>query len=206
MLMKTRTALIVCGSAVLVLAAATQVFGQNDDNTVYPYVPFDHKTISYLEPSGNDPVALLENRLQAGQAKLEYDPKWGYLPSVLKNLGINSDSQVLVFSKTSFQSPLISPAKPRALFFNDEVAVGSVQGGEVLELVSLDVKQGTQFYTLPVRKSEHPSFLRRTMECLNCHLSPGTLNVSGLLIASSYTGPDGSPAFRGTQDIIDHRS
>jgi len=193
-------------SAVLVLVATRQISGQNEDNTVFPFIPFDHKAIDYLESPVNDPVALLEKRIQAGQAKLDYDPRWGYLPSVLKNLGLNTDSQVLVFSKTSFQSPMISPAKPRALFFNDEVAVGSVQGGEVLELVSLDPKQGTQFYSLPVRKSEHPSFLRRTMECLNCHLSPGTLNIAGLLIASSYTGPDGNPAFRGAQDIIDHRS
>jgi len=206
MRINTRTTLSICGSAVLVLVAARQIFGQNDDNTVYPFLPFDHRAINYLESPVNDPVALLEKRLQTGQAKLEYDAKWGYLPSVLKNLGLNTDSQVLVFSKTSFQSPMISPAKPRALFFNDEVAVGSVQGGEVLELVSLDPKQGTQFYSLPVRKSDHPSFLRRTMECLNCHLSPGTLNIAGLLIASSYTAPDGNPAFRGAQDIIDHRS
>jgi hypothetical protein len=48
--------------------------------------------------------------------------------------------------------------------------------------------------------------MRRTTECLNCHLSPGTLNIPGLLITSSYTGADGTPAFRGAQDITDHRT
>jgi hypothetical protein len=179
---------------------------RDDDNATYPYIPFDHPALAYAEPTGNDPVARLEKRLQTGQAKLEYDAKWGYLPSVLKNLAVNVDSQMLVFSKTSFQSPRIAPPTPRALYFNDEVSVGSVQHGEVLEFVALDHEQGVQFYSLDIRKSDHPSFLRRTTECLNCHLSPGTLNIPGLLITSSYTAADGTPAFRGAQDITDHRT
>src|SRR5580700_6380393 len=44
------------------------------------------------------------------------------------------------------------------------------------------------------------------MVCMQCHVSPGTLNVPGLLITSSYPGADGTPAFRGAQDITDHRT
>lgn len=204
--MKIRTVSFVAAGALLMLVGSGRVSGQDDDNTTYPYLPFDHAAITYAEHPVNDPVARLEKRLQAGQAKLEFDPKWGYLPSVLKNLGVNIDSQILVFSKTSFQSPRIAPPTPRALYFNDEIAVGTVQRGEVLEFVSLDPAQGVQFYSLDVRKSDRPSFLRRTTECLNCHLSPGTLNIPGLLITSSYTGADGTPAFRGAQDITDHRT
>ena len=205
--MKTRTKLF-AAIIPLVLAGGSRVWGQtvSDDNATYPYVPFDHATIAYDKAPGTDPVGLLEQKLQSGEAKLEYDPKFGYLPSVLKHLGVSIDSQVLVFSKTSFQSPRISPAAPRALFFNDTVSVGSVQRGDVLEFVSLDRNQAVQFYSLDVRKTEKPSFLRRTTECLNCHLSPGTLNIPGMLIASSYTSADGTPAFRGAQDITDHRT
>ena len=202
--MTLRTALF--ANAILFLTGAVQVFGQNDDNVNFPYVPFDHKAIGYDTAPGTDPVGMLEKKLQSGQAKLDFDPKYGYLPSVLKHLGVNIDSQLLVFSKTSFQSPRISPATPRALYFNDSVAVGTVQRGDVLEFVSFDKNQAVQYYSLDVRKSDKPSFLRRTTECLNCHLSPGTLNIPGLLIASSYTASDGTPAFRGAQDITDHRS
>ncbi|MSO21444.1 MAG: hypothetical protein EXQ56_13505 [Acidobacteria bacterium] len=191
---------------ILILSGCLRLLGQTDDNTTYPYLPFDHATINYDAAPGTDPVGLLEKRLQSGHAKLEFDPKFGYLPSVLKNLGVNIDSQVLVFSKTSFQSPRISPATPRALYFNDSVSVGTVQRGDVLEFVSLDRNQAIQFYSLDVRKNDKPSFLRRTTECLNCHLSTGTLNIPGLLIASSYTSADGTPAFRGAQDITDHRT
>lgn len=193
-------------SAILILTGCIRLLGQADDNATYPYVPFDHRAIGYDAAPGTDPVGMLEKKLQSGQAKLEFDPKFGYLPSVLKNLGINIDSQVLVFSKTSFQSPRISPATPRALYFNDTVSVGTVQRGDVLEFVSLDRAQAVQFYSLDVRKNGKPSFLRRTTECLNCHLSTGTLNIPGLLIASSYTSADGTPAFRGAQDITDHRT
>ena len=72
---------------------------------------------------------------------------------MLKHLGINVDSQILVFSKTSFQLTKISPKTPRALFFNDSVAVGSVQDGKVLEFASLDSLQGIIFYSLEAEES-----------------------------------------------------
>ena len=51
------------------------------------------------------------------------------LLEVLEFLGIPVESQMLVFSKTSHQNPLISPATPRAIYFNDEVYLGWVRGG-----------------------------------------------------------------------------
>jgi hypothetical protein len=65
----------------------------------------------------NDPIANLGRRIERGDVKLEYSSDgWGYLRSLLKNLDINIDSQVLVFSKTSFQVTKISPKTPRAAF------------------------------------------------------------------------------------------
>ena len=106
----------------------------------------DHPAIEYFKAAADDPVARLARRVGSGEVKLDYVPgRLGYLPSLLKNLGIDVDSQMLVFSKTSFQAPLISPRAPRAIFFNDSVSVGSVKGGEVLELAALDPKQGVVF-------------------------------------------------------------
>ena len=59
----------------------------------------------------------------------------------------------LVFSKTSFQSARISPHNPRAVYFADDVAVGFVRGGDVLELAGVDPKQGVVFYTLTALKT-----------------------------------------------------
>jgi hypothetical protein len=111
---------------------------------------------------------------------------------------------MLVFSKTSFQAARIEPSNPRALYFGDDVMVGFVRGSELLELAALDPRQGMVFYSFDGH-SDPPRFDRRDA-CLQCHHSPGTLGIPGLLIASSYTDASGMPAFRGAQRITDHRT
>ena len=148
-------------------------------------------------PTLNDPVARLVRQLERREVSLEFRPGSGYLRSVLDRLDVNIDSQVLVFSKTSFQQPLISPRAPRAIFFNDRVAVGSVQGGDVLELMSLDPTQGFMFYTLDARQSDAPRFAPRGAECVFCHL-PGNHGAAGLVVASVIPDPQGLPLFTGS--------
>ena len=85
------------------------------------YIPLDDPAIQYAGPV-SDPIAQLEKQLESGKAKLDYAPNgWGYLPAVLKQLDINIDSQVLVFSRTSIQTSHISPRTPRAIYFNDDI-------------------------------------------------------------------------------------
>jgi len=150
-----------------------------------------------------DPVSLLAKQIENGEAKLSYDSnRWGYLSDLLNHLDINIDSQVLVFSKTSFQLSKIGPKTPRAIYFNDSVAIGSVQDGSVFEIVSLDPSQGLVFYTMDTVKSERPRFERRFGECLNCH---GPAN--GLVVSSVYPSADGTPFVTGTFfEPIDHRT
>jgi len=170
------------------------------------WVPIDDPAIQYGDLPVDDPVARLSKQIESGKVKLEYTAgALGYLPSLLKNLGLNVDSQVLVFSKTSFQLPKISPWAPRAVFFNDNVAVGSVQGGDVFELAALDPKQGVNFYTLDVKRSAKPSFDRRS-DCLQCHQGTTTLGIPGILVTSVYPSGDGTPAFRGAALATDHRT
>src|SRR5689334_5360124 len=100
-------------------------------------VPLEHEAIQYSTAPVNDPVARLGLKIARGEVKLEFEENgMGHLRSLLKHLGVNIDSQVLVFSKTSFQAPRIFPRMPRALYFNDDVAVGWVRGGDVLELAA----------------------------------------------------------------------
>jgi hypothetical protein len=150
-----------------------------------------------------DPVAVLGKAIERGEVKLDYRADgWGYLRSLLEHLDINIDSQVLVFSKTSFQLTKIGPKTPRALYFNDSVSVGSVQDGNVFELASLDPRQGLVFYTLSTEKAEKPQLERRFSECLNCHGPAG-----GLVVSSVYPSSDGTPFVTGTFfEGIDHRT
>jgi hypothetical protein len=168
------------------------------------------RAVLSAQPSGNaasdDAIARLGNRLTNATAKLEYVEGRGYLPSLLELLGINVDSQVLVFSKTSFQHTLIDPQHPRAVYFNDNVAVGMVQGGAVYEMMALEPGHGLAFYTLNTKKAERPAFERRGVECLFCH-APGNKGAAAMVVASVIPDAHGSPAYTSAFiDTIDHRT
>ncbi len=170
----------------IALPARGQIAVQNQG-----YVPFSEAPIDY-RAQPRDPVALLQKRMDKGEVKLAYEPKHGYLKSVLENLSIPIDSQTLVFSKTSFQYKKISPAFPRALYFNDDVYIGQVHDGKVIEAVSFDPVQGAMFYILGEHEAEHPVFERAELDCTQCHVAAGTRNVPGVLLRSVFTARSGA--------------
>jgi hypothetical protein len=175
---------------VVLAGVAAAIADRLEDTT---YVPYEHKAIQYFETPAEDAVKRLDDSIDRGEAKLAFEPGGlGYLPDLLKQLGLNVDSQVLVFSQTSFQATLISPQRPRAVYFNDENSVGFVQAGEVMEVSSVDPKQGVIFYTLNTGRTAKPSFARREV-CLQCHQGGQTLGVPGLVVSSQYI-PPGVPA------------
>jgi hypothetical protein len=205
MLPKIHTAWFVFGLLSLSIPAS----GQGHDSLEgFPPIAFDHRAIRYMDLPLDDPVARLEQRVAKGQVKLAFQTNgWGHLADLLKHLGVNPDSQVLVFSKTSTQAAKISPRTPRAIYFSDDVAVGLVPEGDVLELAALDSRQGYVFYTVDSRKPgpRGPDFVRRGIECLQCHLGPATLNVPGPVVSTAFAGPDGTRT-RGGAFVTDHRT
>lgn len=167
-------------------------------------LPVEDEALGYSKPA-DDPVARLQAKLERGDAKLSYSPAQGYLLSVLKELNIPVESQVLVFSKTSFQQSLIAPWTPRALYFNDDVYMGFVQNGEVLEVASVDPTKGAIFYTMDQRKSVKPKFVRHD-ECLQCHASPRTLGIPGHMVRSVYPDAEGFPQLQAGSFTTTHAS
>ena len=169
-------------------------------------IPFEREPISYLTAPVHDPVALLEARLQAGKVRLRTDGRQGYLHSVLEQLNVPISSQVLVFSKTSFQRTRIAPESPRAIYFNDDVYVGFVQGSDMLEFSGVDPDLGATFYLLEQTKTPAPTFLRQTHDCLQCHASGKTLDVPGHMVRSVYPEESGQPAFNAGTFSTSHES
>ena len=140
-----------------------------------------------------EPVADLQQKIDAGQVKLEFEPNQGYLRSLLKNLKIPISSQTLVFSKSSFDLGLISPSNPRALYFNDDSYVGWVPPSPIIEIASVDPKAGAVFYTLSQEKTSRPKFERKTEECLVCHDTfQAATQVPRLLMLSVLPNPAGN--------------
>ncbi len=160
---------------------------------VHGQVDYELPPIDYLEAAVHDPVAQLTERLERGEVSLTFAGQAGYLASVLQALDVPVSSQILVFSKTSFQQAKISPRRPRALYFNDNVYVGWVQQGEVMEVSAIDPQQGAIFYTLEQQPAEQPRFARQTHNCLVCHGSSHTEGVPGSFVRSIYPDRRGHP-------------
>ena len=135
-----------------------------------------------------DPVVELQRKIDAGEVTLTFDSIRGWLPSVLKALNVPVSSQGLIFSRTSLQVDYISPWTPRAVYFNDDVYVGFVQDGPIMEVAAVDPKEGGHFYTLSQTPNEHPRFHREGTTCLMCHESKSvTEGVPGFIMRSVLT-------------------
>lgn len=81
----------------------------------HPSLLRNHPAIKYESTPTTDAVAELNRKLQSGAMRLEADGPSGYLKAVLQALDVPVESQMLVFSKTSFQAPRINPKNPRAI-------------------------------------------------------------------------------------------
>src|SRR5262245_58700803 len=154
----------------LAFVAALACLGQALSQTACSQ-EYEHEPIRYSKSEPHNRVAQLIERLDAGQARLNYDGKFGYLRSLLDELAVPVSSQTLVFSKTSLQRHRIAPQSPRALYFSDDVYVGFCQQGDVLELSAVDPQLGTVFYTLDQNPAGPPRIMRQADNCLICHSS-----------------------------------
>jgi hypothetical protein len=165
--------------AVMGIAWTLSVVAQSDE--LQP----GHPAIQYSRAS-NDSVAVLLRRPDAVSGLTRQGPS-GYLHAILGALDIPVSSQIMVFSKGSVQSAIIGANNPRALYFNDSVAVGWVRGGFV-EIAAQDPEQGTVFYRAQSSLLGGLSIVRDD-GCLSCHNSHRTAGVPGLIEPMGQTRP-----------------
>ena len=153
----------------------------------------------------HDPVTGLVRRLEAGAVTLEFEPGFGYLRSLLRELRVPVSSQVLVFSKTSLQHQVITPRNPRAIYFNDDVYLGFVPDGRLMEISAVDPQLGAVFYSERQAPGSRP-LLVKNHDCFQCHATNVTLGIPGHIVRSVFTRPDGQIAPRTRTHLTDHRS
>jgi hypothetical protein len=166
---------------------------------------FESAPVNYSKVKPDNAISRLQKEIDLGNKKLSFEQGTGYLRSVLKSLGIPVESQTLVFSKTSLQARLISPRRPRALYFNDEVYIGWMPYSQIIEISAVDAKLGTVFYTLN-QDQEKVKFKQKTDECFQCHASSRTYELPGHLLRSVYPDSDGQPIFRAGSYRTSHES
>lgn len=169
-------------------------------------LPFEGEPIRYLSAQADDPITRLQRKIDHGKVTLTFNDKRGYLDSVLEALKVPASSQLLVFSRTSFQRQRIAPETPRAVYFADDVYIGWVQGGDVIEVSAVDPTLGATFYLLPQEKESKPIFQRQTHDCLQCHSSAKTQEVPGHLVRSVYPDESGTPIFNAGTFLSSHES
>jgi hypothetical protein len=175
-LVRTLPQWVFVGNALLAAAAHAQLNASSE-----------YALIGYENEPRDNPVGRMQDDLLHGKLSLEFGEERGYFDALLDALDIDADSQVLVFSATSLQRKLISPATPRSLYFNDSTYLGLVQNSSIVEVVTVDDSLGIVFYTFDNTEGTTTYFERNDETCLTCHDSQGAMGggVPMLLALSS---------------------
>ena len=162
---------------------------------------YESAPISYYESEAVDQLA----DFFANPENLEGWERSGpssFLEDFLEAFDIPASSQSLVFSKTSLQASRIRPENPRAIYFNDEIYVGWVPGGDILEVSVPSPETGTNFYVVEMFE-DRPQLIRENHDCLQCHGGSFTRDVPGHLVRSVYPDLSGQPIFKAGTRVVD---
>ena len=164
---------------------------------------YEKAPIKYLDTDPVDAVTKLDDRIRAGQVKVDGSAR-DQLRVLLRELRIPEASQVLVFSKTSLQEDRINPRNPRAIYFGDDAYVGWSQGGS-FEVVGIDGSLGPVFYLYDPNANPQPEYrFQRDIDCLRCHGTFYTDRVPGLFVRSVYVSDAGFPLSQTGSTTVDH--
>jgi len=153
---------------------------------------WDLPPIRYSDTRAEDALSRLAAELASGVKRVEGEGALERLAFVLRELKVPVESQVLVFSKTSHQNPLIHPRNPRALFFSEDAYVGYVPGGAI-EAVVVDARLGPVFYLIEAGGAGGLRIERDLSNCMSCHGTTRTENVPGMQVRSVHPNADGHP-------------
>jgi hypothetical protein len=167
---------------------------------------YEQDPINYSAAVPRDGVDSLQKQIAAGELKLGSTDRQA-IEALLRRLQIPIESQLLVFSRTSFQRERINPNRPRALYFNDNCYVGWVPGG-LIEITTLDPVLGPIFYSFDpaaVQTKAAHCFVR-DIDCMRCHGGTFVRGIPGLLARSIFPDEQGDPIMRFGSEVVDLRT
>lgn len=162
--------------------------------------------MNYSAAQPQEVIARLREKLASGTVRLQ-GQETEFVAGFLRELGVPVESQTLVFSKSSFQRNLITPDRPRALYFSDDCYVGWVPTG-LLELAAVDPKLGPVFYSLDpagARENRTDGFVRDS-DCLRCHGGSFVRDIPGVFVRSIPTDVKGELVLKGGSEVVDSRT
>ena len=156
------------------------------------YNDYELEPHGYFSKDAKDPTTLLLKRIQRGEVVITEANGKPLVERFLKELKLDKDTQVLVFSKTSLQRRAVSYNNPRALYFNESVYLGWMPNGRI-EIASFDPELGPLFYFQRQLDDKTSPLFARTRSCLGCHAGDATNFLPGSLGRSVYPDQTGRP-------------
>ena len=182
------------------LAGPWRVVAQQTDN-------FELPPTSYSSTAPHDAVTALQKARMVQAAFLPPKTDRELVQWFLRELHIPAQSQVLVFSKTSFQRQRITPEHPRAIYFTDDCYVGWVPGG-LMEIAAIDPRLGPVFYSVDPAafRANEADGIRRNSECLSCHGGTFVRDIPGLFVRSVFPNSEGEPLLGQGTKLVDFRT
>lgn len=168
--------------------------------------PYELPPFNYSQALPHDGITGLQARIASGSLNLGHTDR-EVVQTLLRELRIPPESQLLVFSKTSLQRQRIHPSKPRSLFFNDNCYLGWVPGG-LVEITSLDPVLGPVFYSFDPSawKTNLDHCVSRDADCLRCHGGTFVRGIPGLILRSVFTDATGEPMLKYGSELVDFRT
>ena len=164
------------------------------------YNDYELEPHGYFSKDAKDPTTLLLKRIQRGEVVITEANGKPLVERFLKELKLDKDTQVLVFSKTSLQRRAVSYNNPRALYFNESVYLGWMPNGRI-EIASFDPELGPLFYFQRQLDDKTSPLFARTRSCLGCHAGDATNFLPGSLGRSVYPDQTG----RSIKSLDDYR-
>ena len=164
---------------------------------------FEKPPHNYWQRPPQDPFTKIKAALESGKLPLDRTSEKAFVISLLKAIDISPSTQTLVYSTTSLQSGRISPRNPRALYFNEDVYVGWVPGGQI-EIASIDPALGGIYYIFNIPRGPGQIRVERSTRCFNCHAEFEHGRVPGLLLKSVVPGPGGGSLESFRSDTTGH--
>lgn len=162
---------------------------------------FEQAPIAYSTAVPKDAISRLKRKLASGRVQLAGDEKQ-IVRGLLTALDVPEASQMLVFSKTSFQKDRIDPVHPRAIYFSDDVYVGWCPGG-LAEIAAIDPVLGPVFYSVDPHTARNGLQFERDPDCLRCHGGAFIREIPGLLARSVFTDSAGQPVLSLGSELVD---
>ena len=160
---------------------------------------------NYLDWKPRDRFAMIKERIQQGEVKIDTSNDKAFLKSMLDALSIPASSQIMVFSASSLQSEIINPGNPRARYFNEDTYIGWVPGG-LIEIIAADPEMGPMFYVYDrLRPGGAVPSVQRSTKCMNCHAGNATRRLPGLIAESLLVSRAGSSLETFRRDVQGHQ-